>query len=139
MFQFSERQLETMTANFERRRSLMADLFPWDDPNFGVDHRWARFSPYAAATEAGKTVDLALVILNHSPREQRFRVTPHAPAGWKFLKGPLSVSIGPRQEKSISVPITAASGAHGTVLVTADIAFGSWDLREWAEAVVTAK
>ena len=46
-------------------------------------------------------------------------------------------SIGARQEASVSIPITVDK--PGLKIVTADVAFGPWDLREWTEAMVTVK
>jgi hypothetical protein len=45
--------------------------------------------------------------------------------------------VGPRQEGSVRIPVTV--GTPGLKIVTADVAFGPWDLREWTEAMVTVK
>ena len=42
------------------------------------------------------------------------------------------------EEISIAKPITEKTKA-GLKIVTADVAFGSWDMREWTEAMVTVK
>ena len=115
----------------------MADLVPWDDPNYGVDEQWARFYPYTAEVAAGGRVDLKVMLRNHSAQQQEFRVTPHVPAGWKAPQSALRVSVGARQEASVSIPITADK--PGLKIVTADVAFGPWDLREWTEAMITVK
>jgi glyoxylase-like metal-dependent hydrolase (beta-lactamase superfamily II) len=36
-FRYSAAQLEYMIETFRKRRDLMSALFPWDDPNFGLD------------------------------------------------------------------------------------------------------
>jgi len=136
-FRFSPQQLDFMIQTFEKRRELVAALVPWDDPNFGVDEEWARFYPYTAQVAPGGRVELRVIIRNHSPIQQEFRVTPHVPPGWKAPRGPLRVSIGPRQERSVAIPLVA--GSAGLHIVTADVAFGSWDLREWTEAMVTVQ
>lgn len=136
-FRFSPAQIEFMIRTFEERRGLMADLFPWDDPNFGVDEEWARFYPYTAEAAAGLRVDLQVILRNHSARPQEFRVTPHVPAGWSAPKGPLRVTVPPRQERAVAFPVNV--GSAGLKIVTADVAFGPWDLREWTEAMVIAK
>jgi hypothetical protein len=86
---------------------------------------------------AGGRLELKVILRNHSAVPQEFRVTPHVPAGWKTAREPLRVSVGPRQEQSVGIVIT--TGAPGLKIVTADVAFGAWDLREWTEAVVTAR
>ncbi|MCL5744420.1 MAG: hypothetical protein M1541_10925 [Acidobacteria bacterium] len=136
-FRFSPEQLDRMTGNLANRRELLRALFPWDDPNFGVDEQWARFYPYGAEAAAGHAFEWEAVILNHSPARQEFRITPHVPAGWRGPSGPLKLSIGPRQEGSVRIRITSSPDATGTAVVTADVAFGSWDLREWIEGLVT--
>jgi glyoxylase-like metal-dependent hydrolase (beta-lactamase superfamily II) len=136
-FRFSSQQVDFMIDTFEQRRKLLSELFPWDDPNFGIDEEWARFYPYTAQVAAGGHLELKVILRNHSASQQEFRVTPHVPAGWKAPPGPLHVSVGPRQERSLSIPLTA--DASGLRIVTADVAFGPWDLREWTEAMVTVK
>jgi hypothetical protein len=134
-FRFSAAQLDMMVANFTKRRDLMAELLPLDDPNFGIDEQWARFYPYAAEVVAGGRVDLEVILRNHSAKRQTFSVTPHVPTGWSAPAGPLRISIPPRAERAVRVPVTAS--AEGLGIVTADIAFGNWDLREWTDAMVT--
>jgi glyoxylase-like metal-dependent hydrolase (beta-lactamase superfamily II) len=136
-FRFSPAQLALMTSTFSKRKQLLAALFPWDDPNFGVDEQWARFYPYGSEVAAGGHIELEVILRNHSPETREFRVTPHAPNGWSVPAGPLRISVPARGERSVRVP--AAAGAAGLGIVTADIAFGSWDLREWTEAMVTVK
>jgi len=136
-FRFSPRQIAFMTETFEKRRALLSELFPWTDPNFGVDEQWARFYPYTAEADPGGNVQLKVILRNHSASRQEFRITPHVPAGWKTTEGPLRVSVAPRQEGFATIPITV--GAVGLKIVTADVAFGPWDLREWTEAMVTVK
>jgi glyoxylase-like metal-dependent hydrolase (beta-lactamase superfamily II) len=136
-FRFSPAQLDFMIQTFEDRRGLAADLFPWDDPNYGVDEQWARFYPYSAEAAAGGRLELQFMIRNHSADPQTFRVTPHVPAGWSAPKGPLQVTVPPRQERAVAIPVKA--GGAGLKIVTADVAFGPWDLREWTEALVAVK
>jgi glyoxylase-like metal-dependent hydrolase (beta-lactamase superfamily II) len=136
-FRFSSQQIDFMIKTFEKRRSLLSELFPWDDPNFGVDEEWARFYPYTAEATAGGRVELQVILRNHSASQQEFRVTPHVPPGWKTERGPLRVSVGPRQERSVTIPVTV--GTPGLKIVTADVSFGPWELREWTEAMVTVR
>jgi glyoxylase-like metal-dependent hydrolase (beta-lactamase superfamily II) len=136
-FRFSAAQLDLMISTLTERRALMAALFPWDDPNFGLDEQWARFYPYAAEVEAGGRVDLEVILRNHSAETQELSITPHVPAGWRAPAGPLRVSVPARAESAVPVPVTASGAGLG--IVTADIAFGGWDLRQWTEAMVTVK
>jgi glyoxylase-like metal-dependent hydrolase (beta-lactamase superfamily II) len=136
-FRFSPKQIDYMIGTFLERRNLLAELFPWNDPNFGLDEQWARFYPYTAEVAAGGRAELKVIIRNHAAAPQEFRVTPHVAAGWKTASGTLRVFIGSHREGSVSIPVTA--GATGLNVVTADVAFGPWDLREWTEAIVAVK
>jgi glyoxylase-like metal-dependent hydrolase (beta-lactamase superfamily II) len=136
-FRFSPAQVDRMIDTFTRRRDLLAALFPWDDPNFGIDEQWARFYPYTAEVEVGKPVRLQVVLRNHSARAQEFRVTPRVPAGWSTPGAALRVTVPARQERAVEVPVTA--GAAGLGIVTAGVAFGAWELPDWTEAMVTAR
>jgi glyoxylase-like metal-dependent hydrolase (beta-lactamase superfamily II) len=136
-FRFSPSQVDFMISAFEERRDLMAALFPWDNPNFGVDEEWARFYPYTTEVAAGRQVELEVMVRNHSAEMREFRVTPHAPAGWRVAGQTVRVSVPAREERSVRFAVTA--GGAGLGIVTADVAFADWDLREWTEAMVTAK
>lgn len=136
-FRFSPKQIDFMIETFENRRKLLADLFPWDDPNFGMDEEWARFYPYTTDVKAGGRLQLKVILRNHSKSRQEFHITPHVPAGWQVARDPVVVAVGPRQENSVNISLTAGNAGDG--VVTADVAFGPWDLREWTEAIVTVK
>jgi glyoxylase-like metal-dependent hydrolase (beta-lactamase superfamily II) len=140
-FRFSSGQLDRMAETLKRRISLLRDLLPWDDPNFGLDESWARFYPYARAVRGGETMKLSLRIMNHSPAERMFAVRVHAPGGWKVdLAKPNPVRICAREEGAVEVHVTvpkdAAAGVH---LLTADVSWADWELREWTEAMVTVR
>ena len=74
-FHFSDAQIDTMLANLKKRRVQLATLFPWDDPNFGIDEQWARFYPYRSEAKTGERIELKVIVLNHSPVRAEFVVT----------------------------------------------------------------
>ena len=134
-FRFAPEQLERMARNFAARAALVRDLVPFDDPNYGLDDQWARFYPYGVETAAGRPFELRVAVLNHSPARREFRVRPHVPAGWK-APATVILTVPARAEATVAVPVVPAAGDTGVHVVTADVAFNSWDLREWAEALV---
>ena len=136
-FRFSPAQLDFMISTFSKRRELLAALFPWDDPNFGTDEEWARIYPYTAEAAVGQHVPLEVILHNHSAAPREFRVTPHVPVGWHASAGPLRVVVPARGERVARFSVTP--GAAGLGIVTADVAFGPWDLREWTEAMIDVK
>jgi glyoxylase-like metal-dependent hydrolase (beta-lactamase superfamily II) len=138
-FRFSDAQLDRMMANLEARAGLLRDLFPWDDPMFGVDEQWARFYPYASEVKAGRKLDLKVMVTNHSASVQEFSITPNLPAGWKAARRVFKVSIAAREEGSVSIPVSVPLNENGLRIVTAGVAYGPWDLREWTEAMVAVR
>jgi glyoxylase-like metal-dependent hydrolase (beta-lactamase superfamily II) len=138
-FRFSADQRRQMRRTLEQRVQLLRDMLPWDDPNFGIDEGWARFYPYALQAHPGDTIQLSLRIMNHSPSEQEYRVRFRLPPGWTTDgTEPASLRIFPRQEGAIAVRIKVPRDAVvGNRLVTADLAWGHWELRDWAESLVT--
>lgn len=136
-FHFSDAQIDTMLANLEKRRTQLAALFPWDDANFGIDEEWVRFYPYRSEAKAGERIELKVIVLNHSPAAGEFVIKPHVPDGWHVAGGPFRISAGPRKTGEVVIPVT--TGATGLGVVTADVSFDKWDLREWMEALVDVK
>ncbi|MBM3884165.1 MAG: MBL fold metallo-hydrolase [Verrucomicrobia bacterium] len=138
-FRFSAAQLDHMQTVLEQRVALLGALFPWDDPNYGLDEGWARFYPYAAAARAGETLELELRLWNHSPRERLFRPHLQLPAGWSLTSAsPNPIRVSRRQEGVVqlrlTVPVTAKPGRH---ILTTDLQTEGWHLREWTEAMIT--
>ncbi|MBN2327061.1 MAG: MBL fold metallo-hydrolase [Candidatus Omnitrophica bacterium] len=138
-FRFSREQLQFMIDALEKRIDLMRDLFPWDDVNYGIDSQWVRFHPYGVEATPGEQVQLNVVIFNHSPREQTYTITPRAPQGWRISTEPLSISIPPRETRSVPVYVAPPLNASGVSLLTADIHFADWTLRQWPEAMIKIK
>ena len=136
-FHFSAPQIDTMLANMRKRRTQLAALFPWDDPNYGVDDQWARFYPYRSEAKPGERVELKVIVLNHSPVAREYTVTPHVPEGWRVNGGPYRIKAGARHTTEVVIPLTA--GPNGLGVITADIAFDKWQMREWMEALVDVR
>ena len=118
---------------------LLQSLFPWDDPNFGIDEGWARFYPYACTVRPREEVNFSLRIMNHSPVERTFEVKPHLPPGWTLCSlSPAPIRIPARQEGAVEMTVAVPDAAPvGTHVLTVDLRWGDWELREWTEAMVT--
>ncbi len=138
MFRFNRAQLDRMEAALEERIGLLRALFPWDDPNYGLDESWARLQPYGIQTERTQSFVCRAVLLNHSAQGGAFEVRPNLPKGW-VLKGkaPGQVWIPPGQEGVIEFTVLpAADAAPGLFILTADVTSPQGELREWTEAMV---
>jgi len=138
-FRFTSAQIDQMTETLRKRVSLLQSLLPWDDPNFGLDEGWARFHPYASAVRAGEQAKLSLRIMNHSPAAQTFEARLRLPADWRLrAMTPARLRVPARTEGALQVQIEAPKNATpGPRVLTADLRWDEWDLREWTEAMVT--
>ncbi|MFB3789242.1 MAG: MBL fold metallo-hydrolase [bacterium] len=138
-FRFSSEQIQFMLGALNRRAVLMKDLFPWDDPNYGIDEQWARLSPYGIEARAGQPFDVQAVIFNHSPVAREFRVTLNLPDGWTSGDQTKIVKVNPREESVVTMTVTPPANAEGLTVLTADVAFGEVDLRQWTEVLVNVE
>lgn len=134
MFRYTSAQVQRMLEELEKRSAVLSQMSPWPDINYMVDESWARIYPYGSEVKPNQPVTLTLRITNHASSSVTYRVNWNLPEGWTKLNSARSVTIGPRKEGQISGTFRpAAAGLH---VVTADVAFESWKLREWTEALV---
>jgi glyoxylase-like metal-dependent hydrolase (beta-lactamase superfamily II) len=136
-FRFSQDQLDHMTKVLERRRQILADLFPWDDANYGIDERWARIYPYGQKARPGQQLEITVKILNHSDSRKVFTVRPNVPDGFRVEPEKGSVNAEPRKEAEfgfqVTVPNKVTKSPH---VITADIEFDKWVLHQWCEGLI---
>ena len=136
-FRFDVGQLENMREVLEERKKLLAALFPWDEPNYGIDEQWARIYPYGQKVKAGQTVEVAVKTFNHSSLSQRYTITLNVPEGLKFTPQSTSVKVKPREEGQARFRMTVPNQMSCRIyVITADIQYGSWDLRQWCESII---
>lgn len=138
LFRFTPGRIDFMIDALKARVELLRPLFPWDDPNWGLDEGWARFYPYGSTLRPGEVGTLLVKLFNHSPKEQVFRIRPRLPAGWALKSlTPHPLRVPPRKEGAVkvlfTVPETADPALH---VITADILWSDHELREWTEALV---
>lgn len=136
-FRFAQEQLKHMTEVLEKRRQILARLFPWDGPNYGIDERWARIYPYGQKVKAGQRLKIAVKILNHSSSPHVFTVRPNVPGGFQLQPKKASINIRPRRQAQIHFEITVPDEVSKNLyVITCDVKFGKWDLRHWCEAII---
>ncbi|MHC4121476.1 MAG: MBL fold metallo-hydrolase, partial [Planctomycetota bacterium] len=136
-FRFNKPQLEHMTEMLAKRKKILAELFPWDEPNYGIDERWARMQPYGRKARAGQSLEIAVKILNHSSSDQVFTVKPNVPEGFRLEPDKVSTSVEPHKEAEIRFTVTVPSSVSESLyIITCDIGFGEWDLRHWCESML---
>jgi hypothetical protein len=134
VFTFSRQELDYLERRYRGRIALLRELFPWDDPNYGVDEQWAVIYPRGAGLRRGETGDFELRITNHSPRRRRFAVTLHA-RNLAFSERELTLVLPARQSGAVKFCVRA-EGEKGHDLITADIRSEGMEFCEWVEASV---
>ncbi len=135
-FRYSEEQIEFMLDRLERKKAAIAEMVPWDDPNYGMDEQWVWLYPYWQQATAGEPFSLQAIVFNHSPQAREFRITPRLPEGWQASSPSAVVTVEPRSEGRAAIEVTPPADAEGLVVIPADVAFADKDLREWTEALV---
>jgi hypothetical protein len=138
VFAFSDDELDYLERRYRARIEILRELFPWDDPNYGIDEQWAVFYPYGAKVSRGETLQLEVRITNHSPVERTFHVTPHTYGGLQLLERESSITLSSRESGKLKLCVKAGDET-GNTLVTADIRSEGMEFREWVEALVTVE
>ncbi len=139
-FSFSAGQLSHTIETLAKRKALLAGLFPWDEPNYGLDERWVRFYPYGQAAKPGQTVKISLKVFNHCSSSRTFTAALNLPAGFGAACTTASVTVPPRTERQVDFDLlVGASVEPGTYVLTADVAWAKWNLPQWTEAIVEIK
>jgi len=136
-FSYSDRQLDHMTATLTKRKALLAELLPWDEPNYGIDERWVRFGPYGSKARPGRTVQVSLKTFNHSDASRTLTFALNLPAGFEVTPPTASVTIPPRTEKQTDFNLVIDTSVDpGTYVITADVQQEQWNLPRWTEAII---
>lgn len=136
VFEFSTQEMDYLESRYRHRAATLAELFPWDDPNYGIDEQWAVFYPYGIKTASGKLVSLQLRVENHSPVARTFRVNPRTGDGLKLKSEASVLTLPSRAIGSVTVDVEVSAEA-GVQIVTADIESEGMEFRDWVEAMVT--
>lgn len=138
VFTFSPKELDYLETRYQQRIRILQELFPWDDPNYGIDQQWAVFYPYGTKLRPGATTELQVRLTNHSPTQRTFTVVPHAKSGLKLLSGKANITLDSRASGTIKVRIQAPEN-NGNFLVTTDVLSDGMEFREWTEALITVE
>jgi len=136
-FSFTARQLDHMSETLTTRKELLAELFPWDEPNYGIDERWIRFYPYGRKAKPGQTVQISMKAFNHSNVSRTFTAVLNLPIGFDANPTTVSVTAPPRTEQQIDFDLLVGRSIDpGTYVLTADVEWEQWNLPRWTEAII---
>jgi glyoxylase-like metal-dependent hydrolase (beta-lactamase superfamily II) len=138
IFSYTDGQLGFLEDSYRKRRSMLKDLVPWDDPNYGIDEQWAWFYPYGVETRGGQRVKFKFQFYNHSPQARDFRFELNLPKGFRKVGGSLSVSLAGGAQAEVPFEVQVGGDVKpGNHIITADVFSKDIELREWSEAIVT--
>ncbi len=138
VFAFTNEELDYLERQYRLRIEMLRELFPWDDPNYGVDEHWATFYPHGLTVPANASTEMQVRIMNHSPVTRTFTVRPHLPAGVESTPAEFAVTVPPHAEGHVKIPIQVGA-ATGDFVVTADIVSEGIHLYDWAEAQISVR
>ena len=65
-FTFTPDEIQFMRKQLDEREQMFGRLVAWDHANFGLDPSWVRTDPYRQSARPGDTVQVQVVITNHS-------------------------------------------------------------------------
>ena len=132
----SQEYLQKTLSLLRERTTLFQALFPWDNPNFGLDPSWVRAYPYRQSILPGRQVTVEARIYNHSDSAQMASVELRTPAGWTVNRTD-PIRIPPLSEGKIQLPAVAPlHPAQRREVLGLAVTFGPWKLGEAAEAIV---
>lgn len=140
IFKFTKEQLNFMNNSLIERQTLLEELFPWDNPNFGIDEQWARVYPYSQViTSEQSDTEFNVIITNHSNKEQVFNIHPET---GKMICIPENqiITIPSGEEQKVKFDLKIPSNlSKGNTVITVDITFGKWKLHKWCESIIQFK
>lgn len=137
MFRYTTEQIGRMQDELNKRSAILREMSPWPDINYMIDESWARVYPYGSEVKEDEILSLSLRITNHAPTQMTYRAKWNVPKGWKIVSSQESTTIPARGDGQVSARFhVARAGLH---IVTADVSFGSWELPQWAEALVRVR
>jgi len=137
-FTFTPKEIEFMRANLDRREKLFGQIVPWDHANYGTDASWVRCSPYTQNVKAGDTVNIKVVITNHSTAPKKAACRAVLPKVFGDTAAPwIEAEIPAKTEKEFQVVfLVPADIESGRYVIPVDVKHGSWYLPQFAEAIV---
>lgn len=138
VFAFTVKEMDYIERRYRERIAILEELFPWDDPNYGIDEQWAVCYPRTVSIADGETTTIEVRLLNHSPITRTFRVKPRLPNGARLTSSVEPVTLKSGGSGSVSFTFKVQSGV-GSHLVTADIESDGMHFQSWVDALVTVR
>jgi len=136
-FRFTKDQVSFLRNKYMERREILSELFPWDDPNYGIDARWARIHPYGMEQDPGSFFYTEVVIMNHSSASRVYNIEMHMPEGFTVRAAERQMEIPSGQEGRIGFTIDVKENVDsGLHMFTTSISFDQKVLHHWCEGMI---
>ena len=133
---FTPENLRKAATLLEQRTILFGKLFPWDNPNFGLDPYWVRAHPFRQKAFPGQIVTIEARIFNHSASTKSASASLEASSGWSLTK-PERNTIPAHTEGSIRLTAKAPDNpVNSRDVLGLAIRFDGKNLGETAVAIV---
>lgn len=137
-FDFTPEECRFMRETLGAREKLFGALVPWDHANYATDDWWVRAMPYEQKASPGARAALSVVVTNHSGAARKASVRAVLPRAWGGGATDWTAAEVPAKTEAalrldFAVPRGVPPGRH---VLTIDVAYGDWDLPQFAEAVV---
>lgn len=99
-FAFTDEQLDYMDAMLAKREQLVAEMVPWENPNFALDEWWVRSYPYEQEVAPDATCAIETNFTNHGPNPAEASIEPVLPQGWSWdrARSETRITVPPRTE-----------------------------------------
>ena len=137
-FTFTPEEIQFMRGNLDQREKLFGQIIPWDHANYGMDASWVRCFPYTQKAKPGDTVNVKVVITNHSTTPHDTACRAVLPKAFGGTTAPwIEAEIPPKTEKEFQVMFRVPADVEaGRYVIPVDVKHGPWDLPQFAEAIV---
>ncbi|HUX94859.1 MAG TPA: MBL fold metallo-hydrolase [Bacteroidales bacterium] len=137
-FAYSADQIDFLQTKLIERNQLFSELFPWEDINYGIDEQWAKTYPYGQDATPGSSVEISVRLSNHTSVDKTFKVMPRLVNNIVSVPARISLKVSPGEEGKavfkVKVPDNAVKGLN---VITFDVGFDEWNMRDWCEALIT--
>jgi len=138
-FSFTQDQLNYMDAALAERENLIAELVPWEDPNFATDESWVRTYPYEQEASPGATLAIEVQFTNHGPSATQANVEPVLPGQWLAAKHTKKL-IPAKNDNATLVEINVPKDtAPGRYTIPFRITWGNHYLGQFRHAIVVIR
>jgi glyoxylase-like metal-dependent hydrolase (beta-lactamase superfamily II) len=140
IFKYTKGQLDFMYNNLKERQTLLDELFPWDNVNFGIDAQWVRVYPYSQVVTNGHSkTEFSVIITNHSNKKQVFNIHPET-GDLTCTPKSQTISISAGEDGKVNFKLNIPNNlSKVNKVITVDVSFDKWKLHKWCESIIQFK